>query len=232
MLAHSLSPGPQTMIGKSPSTHPFFAPPRSRSRYLRPQSRTPLASFPPPLELEHIPPTKTCTNPPILLFRCAPTQPNHLPAPFPPLQTLSSPPPPPLQQRPHVAFMKRQSFSVSDLDVTPPPLMYTYPPPTRSSMMTQITISGTREACPFCVPLPRSHKSPLVCSVVHLKTTMRTTTSASRSAFLPQQSPQARRALPLQLCDRLCRVNELLNLCAHKDEREFTHMRYLTDGLP
>ncbi|KAH9165559.1 chitin synthase-domain-containing protein [Lactarius sanguifluus] len=40
-------------------------------------------------------------------------------------------------------------------------------------------------------------------------------------------------ALPLQLCDRLCRASELLNPCAYKDEREFTHMRYLTvTGYP
>ncbi|KAH9961842.1 glycosyltransferase family 2 protein [Russula compacta] len=165
-----------------------------------------------------------------------------------PSHTLPPPPPPqpfqlqPQQQHPHVTFTPDQSFSTTDLNVPPPPPL---------SNQTSTTIfqpygdpdNGLEDAGDFPLlraPSGRSQES-LSMNIPGFYDSQSLNMPGNydedsgnniRYGRIPQRVPRRHKTLKRVELFHGNFVHDapvptkLLNLCVHKEEREFTHMRY------
>ncbi|KAI0298178.1 glycosyltransferase family 2 protein [Multifurca ochricompacta] len=156
-----------------------------------------------------------------------------------PLHTLSPPPPPPpLHQQTHqqyVPFTQGQSFSTTDFNIPPPPPLNI--PPSATSFPSYDDLDhdlGDAGDLPLLrAPSARSQESFAPSMPGQYDPSLNEDANNNiRYGRIPQRVPRRHKTLKrVELFHGNFVLDsavptKLLNLCVHKDEREFTHMRY------
>ncbi|KAF8259401.1 chitin synthase-domain-containing protein [Lactarius quietus] len=167
----------------------------------------------------------------------SPPQPTHLdpyvdPVPYPPHTHSPAPPPPPQ----HVAFAPhRQSFALSDMHVPPPPPLSTQPSADPFYHEEDNDLGDAGDLPLLQTPSIRSQRSGFLNMPGQYNALPSADDDANnniRYGRIPQRVPRRNKTLKrVELFHGNFVLDsavptKLLNLCAYKDEREFTHMRY------